>query len=41
MTMENDFESESEIEELSFRLEDEETTEEDDEWAIRQSIQLA
>ena len=41
MTMENDFESESEIEELSFGLEDEETTEENDGWAIRQSIQLA
>ena len=42
MTMENDFESESEIEELSFGLEDEETTEEEDDgWAIRQSIQLA
>jgi hypothetical protein len=37
MTMKNDFESEAELEneELSFRLEDEEATEEDDEWAIR------
>jgi hypothetical protein len=35
MTMENDFETESENEELSFGLEDEETTEEEDEWAIR------
>ena len=37
MTTKNDFESEAELEneELSFGLEDEEATEEDDEWAIR------